>query len=376
MTKSADIPPRRAKVLIVGGGVIGTALFDALNMARRFDITILDANPGSPWEDTDYFIHADDFFDQPQKYLEGKNYRYVVMAVPVYEGDIVERVVHACNATGVNYIDFSEDEAARNQLTKVFGGNADAFIAPGCGLAPGIIQIAANSMAQELDEVDDISMYVGNLPMSTNNVLRYQPMWSVEGVINEYVSVPTFIDKGKPTTGAPMGGYQLLTVNGTQYEAFDTSGGIGTMMAQWNGKADNVRYRTIRYIGHCKEVQRLLYKYPGRMEGDGPNTTRLKYALDRAKPLYPVEDVVLMYVNVTGKYKGTRVVHAKTWEIKGKGNRSAIQRATAGGAAMVMLAHILGTTKQTGVFQQEELNFAHFYTKPFVHLSTWAGFYE
>jgi saccharopine dehydrogenase-like NADP-dependent oxidoreductase len=369
----------KANVLIIGAGTIGQALRDALSIARQFNVYMLDARKDHAFADEDWFICADDFFNQPQKYLDREDsirFQYLVMAVPMYDAGIVERVVQACNASYVNYFDFSEDEDARDNLTDIFETkqHGEVFIAPGCGLAPGMIQVVANSLAHDMDSVSKIEMFVGNLPVSATNDMRYRPMWSVDGVVNEYLK-PTHVVLNKEIMQEKsLGAYKRIIIGGSEYESFNTSGGAGTMLEEWAGNADEVRYRTVRYVGHLAAVKAIMQAPIDDGFDAEHSELALRLKMSEARPLFPVEDIVLMHVCVEGKYANQDLCNIKTFRISGIGNRSAIQRATAGGLALIMLAHKVGETKSSGMFRHEEIDFSVFATTPFIHLSTWAGY--
>ena len=167
---------------------------------------------------------------------------------------------------------------------------------PQCGLAPGFISIAAHDLAGRFDELDEVRMRVGALTEHPTNGLRYELTWSVEGLVHEYLAECDAIVDGKMSKVQPLEGYETFTLDGTDYEAFNTSGGVGTLGDTLAGRVRNLNYKTIRYPGHCAIMKRLI----GELGLDEATLTEiLGYALPRTS-----QDVVLIFVSATGRNGG------------------------------------------------------------------------
>ena len=90
-----------------------------------------------------------------------------------------------------------------------------------------------------------------------------------------------------------LDGFEYINIEGQEFEAFATSGGLGTMCDTYEGKVDTLNYKTIRYPGHGKLMRFLMYELI--LKND---KSQLKI-LSNAKP--PVkEDVVYVYAVVEG----------------------------------------------------------------------------
>ena len=57
---------------------------------------------------------------------------------------------------------------------------------------------------------------------------------------------------------APLEECEEFALDGVTYEAFNTSGGLGTLCETLDGKVRNLNYRTIRYPGHAAIMKALL----------------------------------------------------------------------------------------------------------------------
>ena len=74
-----------------------------------------------------------------------------------------------------------------------------------------------------------MKLRVGALPQHPNNVLKYSLTWSTEGLINEYGNPCQAIVDGRMIEVAPLEGLEEIEIDGTLYEAFNTSGGLGSL---------------------------------------------------------------------------------------------------------------------------------------------------
>ena len=49
-----------------------------------------------------------------------------------------------------------------------------------------------------------------------------------------------------------------FSLDGTEYEAFNTSGGLGTLCETWAGRVHSLDYKSVRYPGHRDLMKMLL----------------------------------------------------------------------------------------------------------------------
>ena len=144
---------------------------------------------------------------------------------------------------GCHYFDLTEDVAATREIMRLAEGAKTAFM-PQCGLAPGFIGIVAHHLASGFDSVRDVQMRVGALPAFPTNALKYNLTWSVDGLINEYCHPCEAIRNGEIIEVLPLEGMEHFSLDGTEYEAFNTSGGLGTLCETLEGKVRTLNYRT------------------------------------------------------------------------------------------------------------------------------------
>jgi hypothetical protein len=206
-------------------------------------------------------------------------------------------VATLCARAGVHYFDLTEDVPS-TQAIRALAQGARSVLMPQCGLAPGFIGIVGNDLARRFDELHSLRMRVGALPRYPQGALRYNLTWSTEGLINEYCNLCEAIVDGAKTTVAALDGLETFALDGVEYEAFNTSGGLGTLTETLAGRARQVDYKSIRYPGHCAILKLLL------------NDLRLRERRDLLKEIFEAaiptteQDVIVVFASSTGVQGG------------------------------------------------------------------------
>ena len=178
----------------------------------------------------------------------------VVSAAPYF---LNKDIARACARAGVSYFDLTEDVGTTAFIQKL-AKKSEATFMPQCGLAPGAINIVGGSLAASLQSVRNCEMRVGALPLNASNQMKYYLSWSTAGLINEYCQVGEALHGGRRVTTMPLDGVERITIDGTEYEAFNTSGGVATMCQTFAGKVGDLNYKTMRYPGHRDLMKFLL----------------------------------------------------------------------------------------------------------------------
>ncbi len=165
----------------------------------------------------------------------------------------IETQTNFCDLGGNNYV--VDAQLAMDEAAKAAGIN----IIPDCGLAPGMVSILAMHGAARFERLDEIHIRVGGLPQDPQPPLDYQLVFSVEGLINEYIEVARVIRDGKIAEVDSMTELESLTFEGfPPLEAFQTSGGTSTLPDTFLGKIKELDYKTIRYAGHCEKFKTMI----------------------------------------------------------------------------------------------------------------------
>ncbi len=263
-------------------------------------------------------------------FLEQSQPEAILSSLPYYCNPLVGEFAREL---GAHYFDLTEDVEVTKKIRTLSRDSSSAFV-PQCGLAPGFISIVAHDLMTHFDSVDIVKMRVGALPVNPSNVLKYSLTWSTDGLINEYGNICYGIEGGQEVPLQPLEGYETIEIDGLLYEAFNTSGGLGTLADTYAGQVATMNYKTLRYPGHCEKIHLLMNDL--KLNNDRET---LKRILERAVPK-TLQDVVIIYTSVTGLRDGElfeenyvkkiypRTIGERLW--------SAIQVTTAAGICSVV----------------------------------------
>jgi saccharopine dehydrogenase-like NADP-dependent oxidoreductase len=273
-------------------------------------------------------------------------------------------VAEAALATGVSYFDLTEDVATTDAVSEIAERAAEGQIfMPQCGLAPGFISIVANDLINWFERVETVKMRVGALPQFPTGELKYNLTWSTDGLINEYCNPCEAIHKGRRIDLLPLEGLENFSLDGVRYEAFNTSGGLGTLCDTLAGKVRELNYKTVRYQGHCEQMKLLVDEL--RLS---EHREQFKEILERAVPV-TFQDVVVTFCTVTGMRKGLLVQKSDARKIYhqpiGDESWSAIQITTAAGICAVLDMHVAGRLPKRGLVMQEQVPLGEFLANRF-----------
>lgn len=283
-----------------------------------------------------------------QAYMTKHNIIAVISSLPYFLNTYVAQAAKAAKA---HYFDLTEDTSVTDAV-KAIALNAETAFVPQCGLAPGFISIAANSLMQEFDQCFHAKLRVGALPQRANNALQYSLTWSTDGVINEYGNPCFGIEGGKAVTMAPLEGLEAIQIDGCEYEAFNTSGGLGSLGELYAGKVQTMNYKTMRYPGHCEKMRLLMNDL--RLNDD---RVTLKRILENAIPK-TYQDIVIVYVTVEGIKRGELTEKSYVKKVYPEVIRglewSAIQVSTAAGICAVVDLVLGQENEYKGLILQEK----------------------
>jgi saccharopine dehydrogenase-like NADP-dependent oxidoreductase len=339
-------------ILLIGLGKVGCLV--GVFLSKRFKVIGLDQNDPYYNFKLPFEVLKEDVSKDEVLIELLKTHDAVVSCLPYF---LNKRLAQLACENHCHYFDLTEDVPSTAFIMDL-AQNADTVLAPQCGLAPGFIGIVGADLAHTFDRLRDIELRVGALPRYPNGLLAYSFNWSSIGVINEYLNDAEVIHNGVKKKVPSLEGFEYINIEGQEFEAFATSGGLGTMCDTYEGKVDTLNYKTIRYPGHGKLMKFLMYELI--MKDDLPNLEKI---LSNAKP--PVaDDVVYVYAVVEGwkKDKIARKEYYRAFypiEIDGNSWR-AISWTTA--AAIVAVIELVADKKlpQKGFIKQEDIPFNDF----------------
>ena len=234
-------------------------------------------------------------------------------------------------------------ELALNKQAKA----ANITILPDCGLAPGLVNLIATKALKELGgKADKIEIRVGGLPQKPKGALRYEQVFSMHGLINEYKEMSEVIENHKKKLRESLTEIEKLTFPGfKELEAFHTSGGASTLTTTMQKQVKNLNYKTIRFPGHAEMMQ--TFKEIGYFEE--PLRTDFEKLLHKTLPK-GTKDMVL--VKVTAQ-KGKKKITYRIYD-KAQGKLTAMMRCTAFPASIIAQMAARGKLKP-GAQPQEKV---------------------
>ncbi len=286
----------------------------------------------------------------------------VISCAPFHCNAMIARVARDARA---HYFDLTEDVAVTKQVIELAKGSSTAFV-PQCGLAPGFITIAGNNLAAPFAQIESLRLRVGALPLTPSNQLGYNLTWSTEGVINEYIMDCEAVRDGTLVSLPALENTERLIVDGIEFEAFNTSGGLGTLAESLKGRVRNLDYKTIRFPGHRDLVKFLLQELRLREHRD-----ELRTILERAIPS-TTDDQVVIFVSATGLLEGrlTERIYSKRVraQVINGHHWTAIQITTAAGITALVDLFAQGKTPQQGLVRMEDISWDDFITNRFGRL--------
>ncbi len=356
-------------VVVIGAGKIGATVAQLLAATGDYQVTLADRSPEilASRDHGERIRTAAADVEDSSKLVDLLNGQFAVInAAPFH---LTTRIAEAARAARTHYLDLTEDVASMRRVKELAADAGVAFI-PQCGLAPGFVSIVAFDMAKRFQVLDSVKLRVGALPQYPSNALNYNLTWSTDGVINEYCEPCEAIVNGVRREVPPLEELEEFSLDGVTYEAFNTSGGLGTLCDTLEGKVRNLNYRTIRYPGHAAIMRALLNDLRLRDRRDV-----LKDILEHAVPT-TLQDVVIVFVAVSGRNNGQLVQETYANKIYSRDMDgrvlSAIQITTAASICTVLDLLADGKLPPSGFIRQEDIplkvflenRFGQVYAKP------------
>jgi len=357
------------KILVLGAGRMGLgAVYDLAHNSSDVDaITVADIDLGRARA-------VVDTVGSPKVIpvaLDVANYDQVVslmtghdstLSCVVYSNNLrlakaaIDARSNFCDLGGNNSI--VDSELALNEEASAAGIN----IIPDCGLAPGMVSVLAAHAAERFEQVETLRVRVGGLPLHPKPPLNYQIVFSVEGLINEYVELARVIRDGHIVEVPSMTEVETLSFSPPydNMEAFQTSGGTSTLPESFLGKIKELDYKTIRFPGHCAQFKLLIDLGLASSEGLDVDSLSVKPRRVLGELLLrhlPADgpDVVLIRVELSGTMNGT--ARTLRYDIidrfDDRTGLSAMMRTTAFPASIIAQMMARGDIKQKGAIPQE-----------------------
>ncbi len=355
------------RMLVLGGGMMGrAAVYDMVRQDDVEKVIVADvdrsvAESAAEFAGSDKAVPHEVDVTNEEDVLGALGMADGVLSAVSYRFNLelarlaVQAGTHFCDLGGNNTV--VDGELALHDEAKAKG----ITIIPDCGLAPGMVSLLAMAGMKELDVTKRIRMRVGGLPIHPKPPLDYMIVFSVHGLINEYIEPCVVIRNGKIEVTDP-----LVDVENIEFpdpfgtlEAFNTSGGSSTLPTSLLGKVEELDYKTIRYPGHVAKVKAMVdigLASSVQIElGDVSVAPRDVLESCLASSLSePDEDLVVLRVTVEGTKdeRDTVVVYEMIDQMDTETGLTAMMRGTSFPASIITLMMARGQIP-AGAYPQE-----------------------
>jgi lysine 6-dehydrogenase len=357
-------------ILICGAGKMAQAIaFDLLHYSNPTTITLLDTNQN--------ILHqVRTILKSPKIQTTLADITNINQIHPIFEAHdlIISAVPYEFNyilakeaiQTKSHFIDLggNNDIVAQERTLHKHAQNAGVTVIPDNGLAPGLVSVITHDIVNAFDTINTLNIRVGGIPQQPQPPFNYQLVFSLDGLINEYVEPALILDHGNIIQKPSL--TELETIQFpppyNKMEAFLTSGGCSTLPHTFKTKIDYLDYKTIRYPGHCTKIQLLFELGLASTQPLTINNTTvtprnlLKELLKKIIPSSG-KDTVLLQVKGSGTIKNqhqTRIYQIIDY-YDTSNNITAMQRMT--GFPVAITADMILSKKiiKTGVYCPEEI---------------------
>lgn len=241
------------KVIVLGAGLVGAPMALDLVKDNEFEVGIADIDKLSLNELKDHNIALfETDLSVPKNVHEiVKDFDFVINAVPGSLGFKTLRYIIEAGKDVVDIAFYENDPFELDTLAKE--KNITAIV--DCGVSPGLHNILIGSVAQKLDSIEDITIYVGGLPQVKVSPFEYKAVFSPSDVIEEYIRPARIKESGEIVTKPPLSELEILDFPKVgSLEAFN-SDGLRTLLHTID--VPNMKEKTLRYPGHIEKISLL-----------------------------------------------------------------------------------------------------------------------
>ena len=371
------------KLLVIGSGMMGSAAaFDMARSPQVDSVTLVDSDTKRAREvamrvnriTNEKKVRAGtlDASDEKAAVKMMRGHDGALSAVPYFLNlglarAAIEARCHFADLGGNNTVVRQELALAKRAEQR------GVALAPDCGVSPGMASILGGELVRRLGgHADALRIYVGGLPEQPTPPFHYQLVFSVEGLINEYVEPARILRKGKLTMIDPLTEPEDFYIPGfAPLVAFHTSGGTSTMPETFEGKVGECFEKTLRYPGHydllCELKELGLFSSETMQIGDAQVSPRavISKILER-KFAGKAPDVTILRIEahesvkapglrglLGGKLEGRVATFSLVDHYDPKTDMSSMMRTTAFPASVVVQMMCSGAVEKHGAVLQE-----------------------
>ena len=356
------------KLLVIGAGMMGSAAaYDMARAPQVESVTLADADSK----------RAKQASARVNKFAGGKKVRAAsvdaakqsaitklmkhhdaaLSAVPYFYN---LKLAKAAIDAGCHFADLGGNNTVVRQELELDkkAAKKNVAIAPDCGLSPGMASILGGELVRRMGgSADSLEIYVGGLPIEPRRPFNYQLVFSVEGLINEYVEPARILRNGKIKVIEPLSEPEVFIMQGfPPLDAFHTSGGTSTLPETFQGKVGECFEKTLRYQGHYAIIRSLydlgLFSSEPKQIGKQKVVPRaLMTKIFEEKFAGDEPDVTILRVEAHQKDRVAAFTLVDRFDKKTK--MTSMMRTTAWPASIVVQMLALGQIGKRGAIRQE-----------------------
>ena len=242
------------RALILGGGMVGSAMAMDLASDSGFDVTVADVRPQVLQQlHRAYGVQTQqaDLSDPTQIHRLCGSADIVVGALSSAMG---MQTLRTMIETKTPYVDISfmaEDPLPLRDEALAAG----VPIVVDCGVAPGTSNMIAGYAAAELDPCEELEIFVGGVPLERRWPFEFKVGFAPIDVIEEYTRPARVVEHGRVVTYPALSGVEHVDIEGLgTLEAFNTDG-LRTLAETLD--VPTMREKTMRYPGHAETMKML-----------------------------------------------------------------------------------------------------------------------
>lgn len=187
-----------------------------------------------------------------------KGYDLLINALPLRFSTKLTKMAITC---GLHYLDLGGNhETLEKQATyHDLAVSKKKLILHNCGFSPGLANIIAINQLQHFEQLNDVIVRSGCLPISPVSPFNYKLVIAADALLDEYFEPQWAIRNREICQLKSLEGLQSIDFNSIDtalpLEVFYTGNRIHSLSKSLANRVDNISYQAIRYQGHCNIIQ-------------------------------------------------------------------------------------------------------------------------
>ncbi|MHA1945645.1 MAG: saccharopine dehydrogenase family protein [Candidatus Hodarchaeales archaeon] len=301
------------KCLVLGAGLVGSAIALDLAIDQDMDVTVADVNQSflDKLKSQNINVIRTDLSDSQALKSTVMDFDIIVGALPGIMGfETLKSIIE----TGKNVVDiafFPEDAFKLDKLAK--DNNVTAVV--DCGVAPGLSSIILGHLYSSLEKIDSYTCYVGGLPVIRERPLEYKTRFSLIDVMDDYTTPARFVVNGDLVIRPALSDPEILDFPGIGSLEAVNMDGLRTLTKTFPDIPDKLE-KTLRYPGHTEKMKLLMelgFLSHKTIEVKGVKIKPIDLATKLLFPKWNLkedeEDLTVMQIIIKGEKQGSKVTY-------------------------------------------------------------------